>query len=150
LAAAAGTIGQSTRRRRAVVHGLASHGDAMITVSHYADAPPIARTTTLQLLQVRLQPSIATPRIHVPMARVTRFEHDAILYQLMHRAYSGGTESWRYDLWEGLGDRRDEFEGYYARLCESCNVPIPNMPTTPGGDPPHGDAWWQRHQQHAA
>ena len=97
---------------------LASHGDAMITVSRYVDAPNREDYDIATFAGAIATIHQATPHMHVPMARVTRFEHDAILAQLMHCAYSGGTAHWHYDLWEGLGHRRDQFEGYYARLRE--------------------------------
>ena len=96
---------------------VASHGDALVTVSRYVDAPNREDYDIATFATAIATIHQATPRIQVPMARVTRFEHDAVLTQLMNRAYAGGTANWQYNLWEGLGHRRDQFEGYYERLC---------------------------------
>lgn len=96
----------------------ATHGDAMITVSRYVDAPNSEQYDTGVFAQCIATIHQATPRVQAPLARVVLFEHDAMFRQLMQRALTGSEVAWQRDLAGSLAPYRDQFVGYYQRLHE--------------------------------
>lgn len=117
-AALATAIGDSVNQPLATHTGewLSVFGSAMVTISHYVDAPNNEAYDTAAFGRLIGDIHRITPRITTPMQRIALFEHDALWRHLMARVYRTGNESWQTQLTERMQPWRTLIKTHYAHL----------------------------------
>jgi thiamine kinase-like enzyme len=117
-AALATTLGHGVNRPIATRTGelLSVFGAAMVTISHYVDAPNSEQYDTAAFGRLIGEIHRITPRITTPMQRVALFEHDAMWRHLMARVYQPNDEPWHTQLTERMQPWRALIDAHYAHL----------------------------------
>lgn len=117
-AALAATLGHGVNQPLATRTGewLSVFGPAMVTITHYVDAPNSEQYDTAAFGRLIGEIHRITPRTNTPMQRVALFEHDAIWRHLMARVYHPGDAPWQIQLAERMHPWHSLIHTHHAHL----------------------------------